>query len=110
MKPEINIALKKMMNVSYGFNAGEISVITSGRATGKSNSQSMMIEYLKQQIKEVNEYKNMGYTPVYLDSNTVTRKEMIEWCKDNCKSPFYVAGQLFMFEDNDDAVFFATVW
>jgi hypothetical protein len=105
-----NIVLKKLMNNSYGVKAGEMSIVTSGRSNGKSNSQSMMIEYLKQQIKEVNEYKNMGYTPVYLDSNSATRKEMIEWCKDNCKSPFYVAGPLFMFEDNDDALFFATVW
>jgi hypothetical protein len=110
MNTDLNVAIKKLMNVSYGFKAGEVSVIASARATGKSNNQSMMMEYLKQQIKEVNEYKNMGYTPVYLDSNTATRKEMIAWCKVNCKSHFYVAGQLFMFEDNDDAIFFATVW
>ncbi len=115
MKPDVsialkNIVLKKLMNNSYGVKAGEMSIVTSGRSNGKSNSQSMMIEYLNQQIKDVNEYQRQGYIPIYLDSSSATRKKMIEWCKENCKYHFYVAGQLFMFESNDDAVFFATVW
>jgi hypothetical protein len=110
MKPEINIALKKMINDTYGLKTGEMSIVSSGRSHGKSNSQAMIIEYLNQQIKDVNEYKSNGYIPIYLDTISATRKEMIEWCKDNCKSHFYVAGSLFMFEDETDAMTFGLVW
>jgi len=110
MKQQRDAAIKKFLNLSCGIPSGEVSLVMSGRASGKSNSQSMMIEYLNQQIKEVNEYKSKGYIPIYLDSNSATRKEMIEWCKENCKCHYYVAGQLFMFEDETDAMTFGLVW
>lgn len=110
-KMNISFAVKKFWNkdIFMGLEKGEISVITSGRASGKSNSQSKMVEYLNQQIKQVNEYRALGYTSIYMEDSK-SRKEMIAWCNNNCNANFYVAGQLFMFEDEKDAISFAFVW
>lgn len=111
-KMNISFAVKKFFNkdIFMGLEKGEISLMASGRGSGKSNSQSKMIEYLNQQIKQVNEYKALGYTSIYMDTDSKSRKEMIAWCNEKCNANFYVAGQLFMFEDEKDATLFAVVW
>jgi hypothetical protein len=91
-----------------GKGVGPIDLYMAGRRSGKSITQVAMVEYLRQQTEYVREYKSKGYTSIYMEQGQ--KKEMIEWCVENCTNHYYVMGQLFMFEKEDDAMAFALVW
>lgn len=88
--------------------------IMAGRQTGKSEYTNTIIGFMRQQIEYIREYKDKKYTSVYMDYlvrvDTNLRGNMIEWCNENCDGHFFVAGSLFMFEQNNDAVAFALAW
>jgi hypothetical protein len=107
---------KQFINGMYGIKPSELKMVSySGRGQGKSTVARIIVSFVKQQ-ELMNQCKEKGYTLVTIGSERMTtknHKEMIDWCTQNCKKDFasFVAYHgIFMFEDEEDATYFAMVW
>lgn len=104
---------KQIINGMYGIKSGEITVVSyGGRGSGKSQIIQQYNEMFAKQQELMNQCKEKGYTMVTIDASQMTsknRKEMIDWCTQNCKKDFasFVAARgIFMFEDETDSLWF----
>ena len=103
---------KQIVNSMDGIKPGELKMVSyGGRGQGKSTVTQVIESFAKQQ-ELMNQCKEKGYTMVTVGSERMTtknRKEMIDWCTQNCKKDFesFVAYHgIFMFEDETDSLWF----